>query len=285
MSVQDDTGIELAVRGERYFVRDDGGTGTPVLLLHGWPDDGSLFRHVRSRLKADGHRTIAIDWLAHGRSSRPASARRCSTPELIADVVALLDSLAVDRVHLVAHDYGATVAWEAAALHPARFHSFTAISVGPAIEILHDVAFGGFLRYHWLLLHALSVSVPYYLARNARRYRAKFASHPDADRILARLRSNDLMFFTVWERANPAPAVVFRNLFGPDSGRKVSVPTLGIYGRRDTWMTEGQLARAGRHVSAMWKYVAIDADHWIPLERPDTVSDLLLEWFDACTGK
>lgn len=268
-------GRTVAVNGERYLVRNTGGDGPPVLLLHGWPDDSTLWRHQQSALTGAGYRTIAVDWPFHGGSSRPARVARCATPRLTRDTVDLLDALRIDTAHLVAHDYGATVSWETVAAHPARFRTFTAISVGHSAEVLRDVLTGSLLRYHWLLLHGLPVSVPYYLADDARRFRARFASHPDADAVLHRLRTGDTTFFTVWERANPAPAVLARHLA---HRAPVRVPTLGIYSRDDEWMTPGQMARSGARVAAPWRHRLVDGGHWVPLQHPDAVTGAVLEF-------
>jgi len=275
-------GRHVPVRDERYFVRDTGGDGPPVLLLHGWPDDSTLFRHQQAALAAAGYRALAVDWPMHGESSRPDRVSRCATPDLARDIVSLLDALGLARVHLVAHDYGATVSWEMVAANPHRFATFAAISVGHSAEVLADVLRCGLVRYHWLLLHGLSFSVRWYLAHDARRFRRKFGSHPDADTILKRLRDGTgERAFTIWEKANPAPAVAWRALFGAAERRKILVPTLGVYGRDDEWMTAGQMARSYRHVDAPWQYEAVDGGHWLPLERPDDVTSRLLRWIEA----
>lgn len=278
-------GRHVSVNGEHYFVRDPGGAGPVVLLLHGWPDDSTLWRDVQRTMSEQGYRAIAVDWLAHGQSSMPRDpTQRCAVPRLSADTIALLDALALPRVHLVAHDYGATVSWETVAQHPERFLTYTAISVGPSLEIMRDVLAGGLFRYHWLVLHGLAASIPWYLANDARRFRAKFASHPDAERILERLRRGDPTFFTIWERANPAYVVLWRQLQLGRERRRIRVPTLALYGRADEWMTEGQLARGQDGVDAPWRYCAIDGGHWIPLERADAVSAEVLDWLARHPG-
>ena len=269
----------LHVNGERYFVRDSGGSGSAVLLLHGWPDDSTIWRHQLRFLDEQGFRAIAVDWLGHGESSKPNDRRRYSTACLARDTVDLLDELGVDRAHLVAHDYGATVSWETAAHYPERFITFTAISVGHSAEVLLDVMAGGWMRYHWLLLHGLDFSLGWYLAHQARRFHRRFESHPDADYVLSKLRGpGDKKFFTLWEKANPAHEVLYRLLVGGEMGRRIEVPTQAIYSRDDEWMTEGQIARSYRHVNAEWRYHTIQGGHWIPLQDPAKVNAILLHW-------
>jgi pimeloyl-ACP methyl ester carboxylesterase len=110
-------------------VRDQG-SGSPVVLLHGWPDTSDLWRHQVSALTAAGYRVIAPDLRGFGGSGKPADLAAYTAPVLIGDVVGLLDALGIQRAHLVGHDWGAAVAWWTAALVPDRVASMTALSVG-----------------------------------------------------------------------------------------------------------------------------------------------------------
>ncbi len=274
-----------AVRGETYAMTDTGGDGPAVLLMHGWPDERTIWREQLPALRAAGYRAISVDWIGHGESSIPKDRGRYCIPEVGHDLNALLDALGIDRCHLIAHDYGATVCWEFAADYSHRLLSYCAMSVGPSIEILRDIFRGHALNYHWLVLHGLDgLSRRVYLGNDRRRFAKKFGSHRDADRILERLSpGRDQTFWTIWEKANPAWNVTLRWL---RSGRhrKVPVPTMGVYGRRDEWMNIGQMERGQRHVSGSWRFETLDCGHWLQLERPAEVNHLLLDWLAGSTA-
>jgi pimeloyl-ACP methyl ester carboxylesterase len=89
----------------------DTGTGSPVLLLHGWPDTADLWRHQVPALVADHYRVLAPDLRGFGGSSRPAEVQAYEMPHLVGDVVGVLDHLSIPRAHLVGHDWGAAIAW------------------------------------------------------------------------------------------------------------------------------------------------------------------------------
>ena len=58
------------------------------------------------------------------------------------------------------------------------------------------------------------------------------------------------------------------------------MPTLGIWGRADPYLVEGQMRQSGRQMQAAWEYVRIDgAGHWLPLEQPQRIAALALNWF------
>src|SRR5262245_65252129 len=69
------------------------GSGAPVVLLHGWPDTGDLWRHQIPALVGAGYRAIAPDLRGFGDSGKPAEVAAYSMRHLVGDVVGLLDAL------------------------------------------------------------------------------------------------------------------------------------------------------------------------------------------------
>src|SRR5215469_5603650 len=114
-------GVELYV--------DIQGEGTPVVLLHGWPDSSALWRSQIPFLTAHGFRTIAPDLRGFGRSSRPEGKGSYRLSNSVADVAAILDAAGAPMAHVVGHDWGAGVAWLSAMFLPDRVRTLTAISV------------------------------------------------------------------------------------------------------------------------------------------------------------
>src|ERR1700730_8942805 len=100
--------IEVAVEGE----------GRTVLLLHGFPDSGRLWRQQVPALVDAGYRVIVPDQRGYGKSDQPADVAAYHLVYLVGDAVAVLDDAGVDRAHVVGHDWGAAVAWGAAAFVP-----------------------------------------------------------------------------------------------------------------------------------------------------------------------
>ena len=89
-------GVELYV--------DIQGDGTPVLLLHGWPDSSALWRNQIPFLTAHGFRTIAPDLRGFGRSSRPEGKDSYRLSNSVADMAAILDAVDAPTAHVVRHD-------------------------------------------------------------------------------------------------------------------------------------------------------------------------------------
>ncbi len=95
--------------GHRLHVRDHPGRGPAVLLLHGFPDNLHLYDHVVDRL--EGIRTITFDFLGYGASDKPAG-HRYTFDGVTRDLAAVIDTLALDDVVLVPHDYSGLPAFD-----------------------------------------------------------------------------------------------------------------------------------------------------------------------------
>jgi pimeloyl-ACP methyl ester carboxylesterase len=93
-----------------------GDHGTPVVLLHGWPQTWLEWKKIMPEL-AERHRVFAIDLRGLGESSIPADGDY-SKLAAAGDVAQLIDSLNLGSVHLVGHDMGAAVAYALAASRP-----------------------------------------------------------------------------------------------------------------------------------------------------------------------
>jgi pimeloyl-ACP methyl ester carboxylesterase len=97
------------------------GAGSPVLLCHGFPDLWRGWRLQMEALAAAGYRAIALDMRGYGRSSAPDDPLLYTPFHTVGDLVGLLDALGLPEVTIVGHDFGASVAWNAALMRPDRF--------------------------------------------------------------------------------------------------------------------------------------------------------------------
>ncbi len=97
------------------------GEGEPVLLCHGFPDVWRGWRLQMEALAAAGYRAIALDMRGYGRSSAPDDPLLYTPFHTVGDLVGLLDVLDLPEVTIVGHDFGASVAWNAALMRPDRF--------------------------------------------------------------------------------------------------------------------------------------------------------------------
>ena len=266
---------DLTVNGFRHFIRDEG-LGPAVILLHGFPDTGELWRHQVAALVAAGFRTIVPDLRGRGRTEAPPNVDDYGLTKVAADVDGILDQLGVERAHVVGHDFGAAAAWLVASLFPGRVERLVAMSVGfpgaagkPDLEALQKA-------WYRILIQAPGVSEE--LARQDDWYllRTLLQGAADLETYLADLdRPGALTAGFNWYRANLPLA---RLLSPPPPLPPVQAPTLGLWSSGDLYLTERQMRASEARCAGGWRYERVDdATHWMQLDQPERVNALLLE--------
>jgi len=128
-----------------------GGSGSPVVLLHGFPQTHLMWRHVAVRL-AERHTVVCPDLRGYGASDKPAATgpEVYSKRAMAADVVALAAALGHERFALVGHDRGALVAFRAGLDHPETVTHLGILDVVPTLDM-------------WDVLHGVPAAVGYHL--------------------------------------------------------------------------------------------------------------------------
>ncbi|WP_338664522.1 alpha/beta hydrolase [Pararoseomonas sp. SCSIO 73927] len=105
------------------------GEGPAVLFCHGFPAIGASWLAQMQAVAAAGYRALAPDMRGYGRSDAPAAAEAYTPFQTVGDLVGILDRLAIPEAVVVGHDFGASVAWNAAMMRPDRFRAVLGISV------------------------------------------------------------------------------------------------------------------------------------------------------------
>jgi pimeloyl-ACP methyl ester carboxylesterase len=266
-------GRMINVNGVSLYV-EDRGEGAPVLLMHGWPDSGRLWRYQVPFLVANGFRVIAPDMRGFGRSERPAEVAGYRLRNVVGDVSALLDHLGIETAYVVGHDWGAAVAWLTAMLCPARVRKLTAISVphlsAPPTLRQYEMA--------WYQLFFQFADVAEATIRHDDWAWLRTFSRGDGDleQAIADLsRPGALTASLNWYRANVAPRMPQL----PATLPPVVAPTLGIWSTGDHYLDGERMKNSAPWVEGSWRYEEISgASHWVPLDAPDRLNELLLEW-------
>ncbi|MGW4498827.1 alpha/beta fold hydrolase [Micromonospora sp. NPDC004336] len=127
------------------------GSGSPVVLLHGFPQTHLMWRHVAADLAAD-HTVICPDLRGYGDSDKPADPDGTAYAKrtMAADVVALARALGYDRFALAGHDRGALVAVRAGLDHPRAVTHLAALDVLPTLDM-------------WDVMHGTTAAVGFHL--------------------------------------------------------------------------------------------------------------------------
>ncbi|MFN6516859.1 MAG: alpha/beta fold hydrolase [Nostoc sp. CreGUA01] len=271
------------INGYKYHVLDSRNGHESVILLHGWPDESSLWRFQIPALVEFGYRVICFDWLGHGQSEKTEELNKYTLTSLSADVIGLMDALNVKKAHCIAHDYGAIVGWEMATRYPERLISYIALSAGHPLALIKNLSFESMIKSWYLVFNPLPVAIPIYRANNGFFFRWVLRGHPDKESIVEKFLHEDNSFYIqVWEKANPVLPFIVSSLGRNQSQLNlIKVPTLGIWSSGDNFMAEEQMSKSGVLVQAEWQYIRINkCNHWLQLENPDEINQHLLEWLN-----
>jgi pimeloyl-ACP methyl ester carboxylesterase len=225
-------------------------------------------------------RVIAPDLRGFGQSDRPEAVGDYELGRSVADMLALLDELGIERVQVVGHDWGAGLAWALAAFVPARVERLVVLSVGhpntlrePSIEQREKA-------WYQLLFQFTDVAEELLQRDEWKLLRELLGGAGDLERYLADLsRPGALTAGLNWYRANAAPSL---ELERTSSFPAVAASTMGLWSSGDNYLTEEPMLRSSEHVTGRWRYERIKgASHWLQLDAPQRVNELLLEFLDS----
>lgn len=259
--------------GLTFQVSDTGPLGgEPVLLLHGFPQDRTAWDRVGALLHADGLRTLAPDLRGYSAGARPRGRAAYRLGAIVDDCLALLDAAGLDRVHLAGHDWGGGLAWALAGRHADRVRSVTVLSTPhPAAmsramlrstQVLQSW-YMAFFQLPWLPEQLVGASVE-------RLLRSSGLPAAQAGHYAARMREpGALSAALAWYRALPWSL--------QDPVPRCPVPTTYVWGRHDVALGRAAAEATARMVSGDYRFVELDAGHWLPETRAEEVARHLTE--------
>ena len=261
-----------------------GTKGTPVLLVHGFPETWWTF-HKLIPLLAASHRVYAVDLRGFGDSDNGSSAYDSKTSA--EDLHLLIEQLKVGPVHLTGQDISGATVLRLAATHPEHVLSFTAIEMGLpgfGLERLADVTQGG--TWHIGVLAAPGIP-EMLLAGREREFFGQFA-FPAMSATPGAITDSDIdEFVRTYSRPDGSRGAIglYQSMLreGDEiatlvAGHKLSMPVLAI----GAGGGEFTFATMRRVSSDPVRSVTLEGvGHYAALEAPDHVAHALLDYFNA----
>jgi pimeloyl-ACP methyl ester carboxylesterase len=263
----------VEARGVRFHVTEAGPPdGRPVLALHGWPQHHWVYRDLLAD-PPPGLRIIAPDLPGYGWSG-PAP-HKWAKEDVAGDLFALLDALGLDRVLLVAHDWGGYIGYLMVLAAPERFDGYLALNmahpwVTPRILLPH-------LWRFWYQVVLATVGVP--LQQRTKFIQRAYKTASAVDREAARIYA-DRFRDPVGARAatDTYRTFVLREIPGgarnPET-RRATVPIRALFGTGDTAIHVSFAAPETANADD-YTLETVDASHFIIDERPDLVRARLI---------
>jgi pimeloyl-ACP methyl ester carboxylesterase len=265
----------------------EAGSGPPLLLLHGFPQHWWEWRKVIPGL-AEQFRVICPDLRGAGWTDAPRQGY--TRDQLLADVVALLDTLGLDGVHLLTHDYGALVGYQLCLRHPERVRRHLALSIPPPYFEFDPGLVLAIVRHAWFdLLIPWPVLGPRLFGRGRQRLPRWMLRHHTSAREA--FTADDVELF-VGRLRDPSRAragsALYRHFIQPESvrimrgsyrGRRLSTPTRVVLGADDPIVRPEFIHGVEDHVDALDTQIVAGASHFIVDDAPDVVAAQALDFF------
>ncbi|MFP3712640.1 alpha/beta fold hydrolase [Puerhibacterium sp. TATVAM-FAB25] len=256
------------------------GEGDPAVLLHGFPHHWWQWHAIAPAIAAHGYRVLCPD--LRGAGWTEADDPRIERETRLRDLLSLFDVLGIESTHLVSHAMGAITAMQLTYDHPERVRTAVQLAVWP-----------GFVKFSPKLFPAFQNLPPYIWHRPGASLRGTFS-----ERYVARPISEATVdaHLTPMHRPEIDAAVrrLTRGMVLPEATRimrgvyrrrrRLTVPTLVVFGRRDYPTTEelmGRICRDPERFADRVEFAYVDgAAHFVTDDTPAEIADLSLDWFD-----
>ena len=280
-------GKRLLRVGDAQIAYHDVGDGSPVLFLHGCPFGSFVWRHIIPQLSAT-HRCIAPDLLGLGDTETPLDADWSLRAQASA-MIALLDALGIDRVHVVGHDHGGALAQLLAAEHADRidrlvlcdseaYDNWPSAEERPFVRITQVPVVGDVVLWLWSRRSVLRATL----------VQAKAVHNPAAlscEFVDAMIRAN---LGTAHRRAKTKRFLAEQ--FDPrnnrvtidlvDGLRHFDHPTLLIWGKEDVHFAPTWGERLRSDIPGTQRLEILpDTGHLLMEERPEALATLVRDFF------
>ena len=259
--------------------------GDLVIALHGFPEFWRGMSGVITDLARAGYRVVAPDQRGYNLSEKPEGIDAYSVDEMALDVVGLIDAMGRESAHVVGHDWGAAVAWWLALTRPERVRRLVVINVPHPSVFAREVRGNRKqLRKSWYIFAIQVPALPERLAFG-RRTRQRFSraiagtANPGSftPDYLAHLRE-------AWAQPGAAQGMLnwyrasVRRRPGRLVDKRVHVPTLIIWGRRDVALSDSMVQPSADLCDDVRVEWFDDATHWVLHDEPERTSALILDF-------
>jgi len=273
------------------------GTGTPVLLLHGYPQTHAIWHRVTPAIAAAGYHVVAADLPGYGRSAIPpledvpAYSKRATAKTLME----AMSALGHEGFIVVGHDRGARVAYRMTLDQPERVLKLVTLDVQPTLDTFEGLGRpGGIAAYHWYFLAQPYPLPEQLIAGNAEwflNWSIRFltwslrsgagkqdAFHPEAlADYIASFTQPDRLRASCNDYRAGATLDCEHAAADREAGRRIRCPMLALWGAGvGRCATEGRILSAWRRLATDVQGAGLPCGHFIPEEAPDELLARLL---------
>jgi pimeloyl-ACP methyl ester carboxylesterase len=257
-----------------------------ALLLHGFPESKFSWRHQMPLLARHGYRVWAPNMRGYGKTSRPGTIADYHVDHLVADAAALIDAAGAKNTLLMAHDWGAIVAWLFAIRKERPLERLVIMNVPHPACMVRELKTWAQRKKSWYVFFFQIPWLPEFALtrRGADAIRRAFVDmaidktrFPPA--VTDEYRRNALEPGAMKAMVNYYRAAVRagEKAMNPDPGT-VDVPTLMIWGEEDTALGKATTFGTDRYVKDLTLRYLPGVSHWVQQEAPEKVNAMIEAW-------
>jgi haloacetate dehalogenase len=251
-----------------------GGSGDPVLLLHGYPETHAMWHKVAPELARD-YTVVCADLRGYGDSSKPKGVpghANYSKRAMALDMAEVMGALGHQRFHVVGHDRGGRVAHRLARDHGRRVRSLTVLDISPTLKMYESTNMQ-FAKayYHWFFLiqkaplpekMLASLGPRYILGRIGR-------SHGGLKHFTPAVQREYIRCFDPHSTCEDYRAAATIDLVHDRKDKaKLKMPVLALWGKQAVVEALFDCLADWREVAADVRGRALQCGHFIPEEKP-----------------
>ena len=276
---------QIEANGQSFELAEAGSGGKLALCLHGFPELHYSWRFQIPLLVEMGYKVWAPNMRGYGGSSKPVKVRDYALDHLCADVAALIDASGAKEVTLIAHDWGAVVAWSFAIQKIRPLKRLVIMNVPHPMVARREIRHWRQLRRSWYIFFFQLPWLPEFLLSrgNGKAIKSAFSNMAcdksnftdDALDVYAKaaMRPGSLTAMINYYRA------LLRHGDSINLGDGViDVPTLMIWGEEDSALNINCTQGAQQWVPHFELHRLPGVSHWVQQEAPEKVNAILREW-------
>ena len=274
----------------KYFARS-GGSGPPLLLLHGNPQTHVMWHAVAPAL-AEHFTVVATDLTGYGMSSKPPSSgdhAAYSKRNMANDQIAVMRKLGHEKFMVAGHDRGGRVAYRMALDHPDVVQKLAVLDIIPTLEAFErgrkDFGLG---YYHWFFLAQpeplpetlINANPDWFWRWHTDRVPRKFFAPEAVEDYLNCFRNPETVRAICEDYRAAADIDCDIDAQDRETGRRIACPLLALWGKQarlEQWYDTLAVWRA-------WaddvQGGAVDCGHYLPEEKPNETAAALIAFFD-----
>ncbi len=269
------------------FEVDQCGTGDKfALLLHGFPESKFSWRYQMPLLARLGYRVWAPNLRGYGKSSRPAAVVDYQIDHLVADAAGLIDAAGATNTLLMAHDWGAVIAWQFAIRRARPLDRLVIMNVPHPACMARELRTWAQLKKSWYIFF---FQIPWLPERMLRARKAEAIGRAFVDMAVDKSKfpatvTDEFKRSALEPGAMRAMVNYYRaamragaKVMNPEPGT-VDVPTLMVWGLEDSALGKATTEGTDHYVRDLTLRYLPGVSHWVQQEAPEKVNAMIEAW-------